>query len=264
VPPPSPKETLVRRLALEKVRELRRMGLSYREIGLRFGPQRGVRRGPLSAARSRCGSALPHNSVGARTTQTADHELFVRALDALPVGLVFFDRAERPVHANARAIRMLSKEPGGEQIRGEIDRFARTVCDQIRRQPRTATSPGVQELGAREFRTGSGNYRLRGSYVGLDLWGVGGTVLIALEPMAPEPTSPEEVRQRFGLTRKEAQVALLLAERRSTPEIARELYISPHTARHHVRQVLAKLGIQSRKAVAATLEAGLKRSGAEK
>lgn len=260
MPRDSRKETLVRRLALEKVRELREMGMSYREIGLRFGPGRGVWR---TAAGSVCGTAPPP-SVGRRTTQTADHALFVRALDALPVGLVFFDRAECPVHANARAVQVLSTGTGGEQIRGEIHRFVRAVHDRIRHQPLIITNPGVQEFGVREFRTVTGHYRLRGSYIGLDLWGVGGTVLIALEAINREPISPEALRQRFGLTRKEACVALLLAERKSTPEIARELHISPHTARHHVRRVLAKLGIRSRRAVPAVLEEGLPGSGAEK
>jgi DNA-binding CsgD family transcriptional regulator len=54
------------------------------------------------------------------------------------------------------------------------------------------------------------------------------------------------MRKRFGLTEREAEVARLLLLRRSNNEIAELLYISKHTARHHVQSVLLKLGVHSR------------------
>ena len=56
-----------------------------------------------------------------------------------------------------------------------------------------------------------------------------------------------------GLTKKEANVARLLARGLTNDEIARELFISPHTARHHTQAVLNKLGIKSRRLVAQKL-----------
>ena len=58
---------------------------------------------------------------------------------------------------------------------------------------------------------------------------------------------------RFGLTRREAQVARLLARRATNREIAEQLDVSPHTVRHHVERIFAKLGIQSRRVVASML-----------
>jgi DNA-binding CsgD family transcriptional regulator len=55
---------------------------------------------------------------------------------------------------------------------------------------------------------------------------------------------------RFGLTRREAQVARLLARRATNREIADQLGVSPHTVRHHVENIFAKLGIHSRRSVA--------------
>jgi DNA-binding NarL/FixJ family response regulator len=51
---------------------------------------------------------------------------------------------------------------------------------------------------------------------------------------------------RFGLTRREEQVALLLARGKSNVAIARELHISVHTARHHTQRILTKLAVHSR------------------
>ncbi len=55
---------------------------------------------------------------------------------------------------------------------------------------------------------------------------------------------------RFGLTRREAQIARLLARRATNREIADQLDVSPHTVRHHVENIFAKLGIHSRRSIA--------------
>ena len=56
-----------------------------------------------------------------------------------------------------------------------------------------------------------------------------------------------ELRRRFGFTRREAEVAMLLIARHGNAEIAERLHISQHTARHHVQKVLQKLGVSSRR-----------------
>jgi len=53
------------------------------------------------------------------------------------------------------------------------------------------------------------------------------------------------------LTARERQVAQLLSQSRSNREIARDLGISVHTAKHHVRNTLAKLGVDRRGEVVA-------------
>jgi DNA-binding CsgD family transcriptional regulator len=57
----------------------------------------------------------------------------------------------------------------------------------------------------------------------------------------------------FGLTAREAQVARLLARRATNREIAEQLDLSRHTVRHHVENIFAKLGVHSRRLVAAQL-----------
>jgi DNA-binding CsgD family transcriptional regulator len=61
------------------------------------------------------------------------------------------------------------------------------------------------------------------------------------------------LRERYGLTKREAEVALLLAAGLKNEQVADRLFVSPHTARHHVESVLAKLEVTSRSAVAVRL-----------
>lgn len=58
---------------------------------------------------------------------------------------------------------------------------------------------------------------------------------------------------QYGLTRREHQVAELLARGKPNAAIARHLGISAHTARHHTQRVLAKLEVHSRAEAGAKL-----------
>jgi DNA-binding NarL/FixJ family response regulator len=59
------------------------------------------------------------------------------------------------------------------------------------------------------------------------------------------PTVPEAVAQ--AVTARELEVLLLLDRHLGTDEIATRLFISEHTVRSHVKSLLAKLGVSSRR-----------------
>ena len=56
---------------------------------------------------------------------------------------------------------------------------------------------------------------------------------------------PERIAEL--LSARELEVLLLLDEHLSTEEIARRLFISEHTVRSHVKSLLRKLGVSSRR-----------------
>ncbi|MEJ2218267.1 MAG: LuxR C-terminal-related transcriptional regulator [Gemmatimonadota bacterium] len=65
-----------------------------------------------------------------------------------------------------------------------------------------------------------------------------------------------EVMAVHDLTRREAEVALLLARGASNRDAAETLSVSPHTVRKHAEHIFAKLGIHSRTVLALLLALG--------
>ena len=77
-------------------------------------------------------------------------------------------------------------------------------------------------------------------------------LLILIERTSLYPAS-SVLQERFGFTPRQAEVALLLARGLSNEELGQALTVSSHTARHHVQEVLKKLDVSSRAAVAHVL-----------
>lgn len=75
---------------------------------------------------------------------------------------------------------------------------------------------------------------------------------IAMTPSAPSLTPHQVAKQEFGgLTRRERQVAAVIAQGLSNQDIADELVVSVKTIEAHVTRILSKLGFSSRAQIAA-------------
>jgi len=70
----------------------------------------------------------------------------------------------------------------------------------------------------------------------------------------PRSTRASTKANPMGLTKREVEVAICLAEHLTNDEIAARLYISPKTVDHHVSAVLAKLGVSGRREAARRVE----------
>ena len=185
----------------------------------------------------------------APSNRNSDAALFLCALDAVDQGLAFFDCSGTLLHANRAVSRALETNPEGERLRAEIQQFAGSLCRVV--QMRNLNSEAVvEEMSVLELPTKEEHYRLRGSYIGLDLFHRGGSVMVALERPAATLLPEDVLRERFGLSKQESRIAHLLARGKSNAEIAKTLFISPHTARTHTQRILDKLGVHARAEVA--------------
>lgn len=108
---------------------------------------------------------------------------------------------------------------------------------------------GIPPTGRKLDFTGLTSYEFRERSIihGADRWNRGEMLASLLQPRIGEVTP------NARLTAREAQVALLIAERYPHAEIAKQLAISPNTARRHAERVLKKLGVNRRQDVAKAL-----------
>jgi DNA-binding CsgD family transcriptional regulator len=65
------------------------------------------------------------------------------------------------------------------------------------------------------------------------------------------------LRDRFHLTNRELDVALLVADGLRNREVAESLGVSPHTVRRHSERVFLKVGVHTRAALGARLRSEL-------
>jgi DNA-binding CsgD family transcriptional regulator len=173
----------------------------------------------------------------------ADQAAFlVRLVDGLrePLMVVGIDGGE--IHRNPALADVLRREPQGERIEAE----ARAVGRGMARAP--AWPSGVPRVVA-SVRTDTAEYRLWATWMPPGSFDGGETMLVSVEPLTAAMPNAETLATRFGLSRREAEVALLLATGHSDAAVGARLGISHHTVRHHGTHIFRKMGIRSRAAL---------------
>jgi DNA-binding CsgD family transcriptional regulator len=119
------------------------------------------------------------------------------------------------------------------------------------------SSEGRTNVGARSLPGGRGVYRLRAVFLPPEWEGASPAVLVEVERHGPLLPDIGDLVSRHRLTRREAEVTLLLAVGYSDREIARQLSLSPHTVRKHAEHIFDKLQVHSRKALLLHVSDGL-------
>ena len=139
-----------------------------------------------------------------------------------------------------RALMVLA---GADQSTGDL----RQALAQLSREAR----PGQNVL--RQVSIGGRSLCVDVAMLPSDVLWPEGSRLLRVMPLTLRELDPMRVAAAFGLTPRQAEVAVLLAQGMGNRAIASSLGISPHTGRRHTEQVLARLGVSSRARVACLL-----------
>jgi DNA-binding CsgD family transcriptional regulator len=172
-------------------------------------------------------------------------------LDRLGQALAVYSTAGVPLYMSGALQELLDAEPDVERLRHATDALARTLARRWTRHRKSAEELKPNQA-SRRIRAAGAEYRLLGSYLPEDVFGTDG-VLVLVERLRPILPAEAQLRNRFGLTNREAEIALLLAEGLTDAAIAERLAISPHTARRHSESIMKKLKLSSRGAIALAL-----------
>lgn len=181
-----------------------------------------------------------------------ERETLAATLDELGEPLLLCDGQGRLLHANKALERLLGSEGDRATLQATLEDFARGLA--TARRGWAAGAPSMRP--DREVRTPEHAYRLYGSYAAEGLLSRGRIILVGVERLTVAWPAESRLRERFGLTGAQARVALLVAKGKTNDEIARELVISPATARNHTARIREKLGVSSRAKVSAVILEG--------
>lgn len=169
----------------------------------------------------------------------------VDVLDMLEQGVVMVRSDLHPCYHNSAANELLDSDAQRDVLTREVRALSRIALTEEH-------NTTVSEVG-----TTAGFYRLRAQLLKkrlIDL--TSRAVLVTIERAESRMPSREFLMRRFAMTEREAAVALLLARGARNAAVASELRISPHTARHHTENVLAKLNVHTRAQVAKAIVTG--------
>ena len=191
----------------------------------------------------------PALEAGVRTvTRTAfNRTSLIASLEARGDGALVYDVEGELLYRNP-AVGALATTPEDERALAEEARemalslASASVIDRLR--PSTAS---------RRVITRTGDFALSAVRLGEGMFRVGPTVLVTVPAGGAPLPDQGTLRRRFGLTRRQAEVCLLLARLKTDPEVAELLGISVHTARHHAEAVMGKLGLSDRRRIAERL-----------
>jgi DNA-binding CsgD family transcriptional regulator len=200
---------------------------------------------------------LPAFKAGAHAwlTLARSRESLLRVLDEITEGVAIFDATGTTLlHRSGALGRLLAAEPERTRLETALSRIAGSVGALRNRRGASERREFVAATAsAVELRTTVAAYRMRASLLEAALLGPAAAVAVLVERVTATTLSPAAICRRYGLTPREFDVAQLMARGLPNKELARVLKISPHTARRHTEQVLRKLGLHTRSAVASAL-----------
>ena len=185
------------------------------------------------------------------------------AFDRLPTGVLLTDTAGEVTFANQAARRMLDSGNGLELKKGmRTHGLGQLTADNA--LAKRALSAALRSTLARDpYRTehfsdsviiphlsGKATYALQFSALGEQSeFGAGNTfaaIIFVTDGAQQVEVDPVLLKNAYDLTSAETRVAIALLECSSVQEVADYFNLSPHTVRTHLKQIYAKLGVDTR------------------
>jgi DNA-binding CsgD family transcriptional regulator len=199
---------------------------------------------------------LPSFKSGVQSALRLDEHraALARVVDSLGLALQVSSPDGRVLHESDALRRILEEDVEPKRIRSEMERVARRLSERLSVPTKARANAASDAAPYRELSSATARYRLHATVLGPGVFGLSAAVLVLLDRVTPRWLSAEALRERFGLTPREVQVARFVAEGLTNAEIARRLGVSLHTVRRHAERILTKLGVRRRAEVSPHLQ----------
>jgi DNA-binding CsgD family transcriptional regulator/PAS domain-containing protein len=173
-------------------------------------------------------------------------------LDRIPLGVIAVDRAGRPLLVNRTASEMGAAKDGlvirKEGVKASCSRETERLLGLVAEASAALTSVARRPGGTLHLTRPSSKPALVVLVAPLapvsrflDADGASAVIFVT-DPTASPPENSEAVASLFGLTSAETRICQHLAQGRSIGEVARDLKVSPNTARTHLKRIFEKTG----------------------
>jgi DNA-binding CsgD family transcriptional regulator len=184
-----------------------------------------------------------------------ERQLFAGTVNRMLLGMISFAQDGSIIEMNQEAKRILAEKDGiwlsGSTLAVDSSQESRELQRMLRQAlagPADSVEPGVVEAMSISRPSGRAKLGILIKSIPLGEWSesrqrpAAAVFLRDPESNAAQP-SQELVRRLFGLTRMEAQLALLLAEGYTLDEAAEKMNVRRNTARTHLRSIFCKTGV---------------------
>lgn len=185
-------------------------------------------------------------------------------LDHVSDAIILANADGRPLHINARAMRLVRDADGLTLDDGGVLAATPAATHVLREAMAAVSRSGI----ARRLRIERPSQRpalllslLPIGHLGASVAGAGSPhiAIFISEPDTPPPLDRAAIAESFGLTRRESEIATLLASGLDLQAIAARLGRGVDTVRDHLKHLFAKTGTHSQAALVARLRGFVER-----
>lgn len=214
---------------------------------------------PRSGGFGKRGRAIMHRVLPAFAASAeiirlanAHRDAFTRILDDLGFALLIVDALGKQ-HRTPALEQLLMSDPEAPEILDVMVAAAKKVALDVFARLRVAQPAYHGRDVASKVSTVGGTYRVRAALAPAEFCGSRACAIVSCEPATAPLPDIVSLADRYHLTPAQGRVALLIAQGRSSEEIASALGITVHTVRRHSERVRAQLGVHRAVEVAALL-----------
>jgi len=176
-------------------------------------------------------------------------------------GILIFNTDNRLLYSNKEALEMIPDLGKVIQKEGKnewyIPEEIRSLCNQIKSNAVAADIPQKASSSLAVLPLGQGTHcSLMAFFIGGQEEDVNTTHIMVLIEKITEKRSIdfEKAKRDFKLSNRELEVVVLLAQGLSNKEISDKLFVSEHTVKDHMKNIMRKMGVDSRGGIIATIK----------